>query len=117
VTILPNLPGLGGTAPPPDPANSRYAGAPVITRRLPDGRTVSYRGRRFVPPADRLATLLWHVVEPGDRLDSLAARYYGDSLLWWRIADANDADDPDEMLVPGRRLRITHPEGVDGVPL
>ena len=62
-------------------------------------------------------TAIWHEVTAADRLDTLAAQYYGDSQLWWRIADANDADDPDELLVLGRRIRITHPEGIAGVPL
>jgi nucleoid-associated protein YgaU len=52
-----------------------------------------------------------------DRLDILAATYYGDSQLWWRIADANAVSDPDELSEPGRRLRITHPQGSGGVAL
>jgi nucleoid-associated protein YgaU len=42
----------------------------------------------------------------GERLDQLAQRYYGDPLKYWLICDANDAIFPEELLVPGRVLRI-----------
>ena len=32
-------------------------------------------------------------------------------------ADANGVSDPDELLVPGRRIRITHAQGFGGVAL
>jgi len=97
-----------------DPPTSRYAATPA---RALDGTDVRYRARRLVPQPDRLATLGEHVVVEGDRLDLLAARYLGDPELWWRIADANVCDDPDELTqVVGRRLRIALPEGMPGVP-
>ena len=49
---------------------------------------------------------LRHRVVAGDRLDLLAARYFGDPLQYWRIADANPAPSPDELLEPGRVLII-----------
>lgn len=49
---------------------------------------------------------LSHRVVAGDRLDLLAARYFGDALQYWRIADANPAPSPDELLEPGRVLII-----------
>ncbi len=113
----PPLPASPVAGPPGYPPDSRYAGVATVTRRLPDGRTVTYLRRRFVPPAERLATMHEHVVRATDRLDTLAATYYGDSQLWWRIADAAGVTDPDAALVPGRRIRIPHPEGLPGVPL
>lgn len=47
-----------------------------------------------------------HRVVEGERLDQLAQRYYGDPLLFWLICDANDAIFPEDLLVPGRVLRI-----------
>ena len=99
------------------PPDSRYADVPSVTRTLPDGRTVTYLRARLVPAPDTLDDARVHTVVPLDRLDTLAAVYYGDSQLWWRIADANRALDPDALLVPGTRLRIPHPEGLPGVPL
>jgi len=47
-----------------------------------------------------------HLVVAGERLDHLAQRYYGDPLKYWLICDANDAVFPEELLVPGKVLRI-----------
>ena len=44
-----------------------------------------------------------HLVKDGDSLPSIAYRAYGDATRWRRIAEANDIDDPFD-LVPGRRL-------------
>jgi nucleoid-associated protein YgaU len=46
-----------------------------------------------------------HVLKAGDRLDTLAHRYYGDSDYWWVIAVANRIQDP-FSLRPGTRLRV-----------
>jgi nucleoid-associated protein YgaU len=54
----------------------------------------------------RAEPALQHRVVAGDRLDLLAARYFGDPLQYWRIADANPAGSPDELLEPGRVLVI-----------
>lgn len=117
VSNLPHLPGIAGTAAPGYPPDSRYAQTGTVTRTLPDGRTVTYLRRRFVPDTTALSTLTWHEVTAVDRLDLLAVQYYGDSQLWWMIADANGVSDPDELLVPGRLIRISHPQGFAGVPL
>ena len=90
--------------------NSRYHGLPVASYRLPDGRTVLYLRRRFIPPPGRFPLLQEHQVRQGDRLDLVAARYIGDPLAFWRICDANAAIRPDDLTdTPGRRLRITAP--------
>jgi hypothetical protein len=47
---------------------------------------------------------------PGQRLDELAQRYYGDASLWRLIAEANGIDDP--LSVPaGQVLRIPNRRG------
>lgn len=99
------------------PVTSRYHGLPSATFTLPDGRTVVYLRRRFVPPASRFALLQEHVVTGGERLDNIAAEYLGDPEQFWRLCDANDALRPEELTETiGRRLRITLPEGVPGAP-
>lgn len=45
------------------------------------------------------------VAVPGERLDELAQRYYGDPSLWRLIAEANGIDDP-LHVTPGAVLRI-----------
>jgi len=53
----------------------------------------------------------------GERLDHIAAHYFGDPELFWRICDANRAMRPEELTeTEGRRLLITLPEGVQGTP-
>jgi nucleoid-associated protein YgaU len=96
------------------PPTSRYAAVGTATLTDAAGRTVVYLRRRFVPPADHFALIQEHTVAPGERLDQIAARYLGDPEQFWRICDANNALDPAELTAPGRRLRITLPEGVPG---
>lgn len=99
------------------PPTSRYHGIETATLETSDGRTVIYLKRRFVPPPDRFALLQEHVVVQGDRLDNITARYLGDPEQFWRICDANGAMRPDELTDEiGRRLRITLPEGIPGMP-
>ena len=49
---------------------------------------------RFVFPLD------------GDRFDTLAQKYYGDSNLWWIIAKANNINNGSIGLEPEKRIRI-----------
>lgn len=96
------------------PASSRYAGVAAAAYTGPDGRTVAYLRRRFVPPPTRFSLLLEHRVAPGERLDVITARHLGDPEQFWRLCDANAALHPAELEVEGRALRITLPEGIPG---
>jgi hypothetical protein len=99
------------------PPTSRYAGLETATYELPDGRTVTFLKRRFVPPPEKFSLLREHVVVQGDRLDNVTARHLGDPEQFWRVCDANRALRPDELTEKiGRRLSITLPEGIPGVP-
>lgn len=98
------------------PPSSRYHGVATATRVAPDGRTIVYLRRRFVPPADQFAVLQEHLVVAGDRLDNIAARHLGDPEQFWRLCDANGAIRPNELTeIAGRRIRITLPAGVPGM--
>jgi hypothetical protein len=99
------------------PITSRYYGIDTATLITPAGKTIIYLRRRFVPPPERFALLQEHVVTQGDRLDNITASYLGDPEQFWRVADANRAMHPDELTaIVGRKLRITLPEGIPGVP-
>ena len=101
----------------PFPATSRYFNIETATVETRPGRTVIYLKRRFVPPPERFSLLEEHVVVQGDRLDNITARYLGDPEQFWRVCDANGAMRPDELTEEiGRRLRITLPEGIPGIP-
>jgi|TARA_R100000664_G_C2744061_1_gene132152 nucleoid-associated protein YgaU len=47
---------------------------------------------------------LYVISQEGDRLDNLANQFYGDSSLWWYIANANNLNQIN--LEPGTSLRI-----------
>lgn len=99
------------------PPTSRYHGIETATLETADGKKVIHLKRRLVPPPERFALIQEHVVVQGDRLDNIAARYVGDPEQFWRICDANNAMRPDGLTETiGRRLRITLPEGIPGVP-
>ena len=102
--------------PPAFAPSSRYYGLPTAQLTLPDGRTVVFVTRRFLPPAEHFAVLQTHIVVAGDRLDNLAAQYLGDAEQSWRICDANGAMLPEALVArAGATLDITLPEGVPGV--
>lgn len=93
---------------------SRYFSIPTAEHVMPDGTSVTYVRRRFLPqpspgPHDRGA-----VVREGDRLDTIAARLLGDPLQFWRIADANNAMNPFDLIEPGAVLTIPCVDFGDG---
>lgn len=94
--------------------NSRHAASEIAVLVTPDGARIPYLRRRFIAAPTAFATLGEHLVADGDRLDAIAARHLDDPDGFWRICDANVALDPDELLVLGRRLRLTLPQGVPG---
>ena len=105
----------GALKPTSFPPNSRYQNVGTATLESADGRIIVYLRRRFVPSPEVFAVLEEHSVVQGDRLDNIAAVYFGDPELFWRICDANGAVHPDELTeVVGRRLQITLPEGIPG---
>ena len=94
---------------------SRYASTPTASFQTPDGMRVSYLMRRFVPQSDRFSLLVEHRVQEGERLDQITAHYLGDPEQFWRVCDANDAIDPNELTdTVGQGIRITLPEGLTG---
>lgn len=95
---------------------SRYAALPLAKVEI-DGEVHLYVRRRFLPQPESLSILGEHQVVHGERLDHIAARYFGDPELFWRVCDANRTLRPEELTeTPGRRLAITLPEGVPGLP-
>lgn len=73
-------------------------------KKLNDGRNV-YRSRIYpnIPLKD---SDLYVVSQTGDRLDSIANEYYGNSNLWWIIATANNLHGSDFAVKDGTILRV-----------
>lgn len=96
-------------------ATSRYYGIDVETIAGPQGTTVTYVMRRFLPAVAQMQVIQQYTVVQGDRLDNIAAQYLGDPQLFWRLCDANNAMRPAALThTPGRKLNITMPLGVTG---
>ena len=97
------------------PANSRYRGVALAQTTRADGTPLRYLRRRLVPDPVRFATLRLYAVRQNDRPDAIAAGFFGDPELWWRLADANGVIDPAELTAQiGRQLRITAQEDLPG---
>jgi hypothetical protein len=99
------------------PPNSRYHGVETKELNVDEGITIVYLQRRLIPSPDRFAPLFEHKVKTGERLDNITAQYFGDPEQFWRLCDANNAMDPEELTdATGRRITITLPEGIPGQP-
>jgi hypothetical protein len=97
------------------PANSRYHTIETLQLELPDGDRVVYLKRRFVPAPESLTPIQDHRVVAGDRLDKLAAEFYGDPELFWQICDANRAMQPQDLTaVVGAEIVIGMNTGTSG---
>jgi hypothetical protein len=96
-------------------STSRYYGIETETLTTSGGTTIVYLKRRFVPSPDRFQLLEEHTIVQAERLDNIAAKYLGDPGLFWRLADANAAMRPEDLVqTVGRKLKITLPEGIVG---
>lgn len=114
---LQSLINLGAIPPVTFPTDSRYYNSATLTYTAPNGQSITYLARRFVPQpgAPNYATVAQHTVKSGDRLDLIAATYLGDPLMYWLICDANGAVRPDQLTeTPGTVINITMPQGVPG---
>jgi hypothetical protein len=100
------------------PTDSRYYGSKTLTYITGDGQTIQYLARRIVPQPGppNFATIAQHTVRQGDRLDLIAAKYFGDPIIFWLICDANGAIEPEKLVkTPGTILNITTPQGIPGI--
>ena len=82
--------------------DSRYKSSQ--TKKTFDGKLV-YRPKIYpnIPLRD---DDIYVATETGDRLDTLAYDFYGDSKMWWIIASANNIHDAVFGFEDGTILRI-----------
>ena len=82
---------------------SRYAKSERTEWRRADGA----RADLIAPtPRPARAFIFSVTATDTDRLDSLAAKYYRDPQKQWKIADAADALDPFDAVIPGAPIDI-----------
>jgi nucleoid-associated protein YgaU len=83
---------------------SRYVRTELFSPINIDGKAPRVLARRSVPATPGV---LVYVAVEGERLDHLAARFYGDATKYWLILDANpEILNPFELLRPGKPIRI-----------
>jgi len=99
------------------PPTSRYHLVGTAHHTTPTGDEVMYLRRRFVPPPERFHILHEHTVVEGERHDTLGEQLLGDPEQFWRLCDSNGVLKPEDLTeTPGRRIRVTLPEGIPGTP-
>jgi hypothetical protein len=92
-------------------SRSRYYILEIATYQTEDGKSIAYKRRRFLPKGADLPLLTETKVEQSDRLDLIANRTIGDSEQFWRICDASDAMNPDDLTAEtGKWLRVPLPQ-------
>ena len=82
-----------------------------VNSRLGMSELISYEGIEFwdtvvLPEIPHNDEDIEHEVQEGERIDTIAQKYYGDSVLWWYIAIASEKELFPVELSPGDRLRI-----------
>ena len=65
-----------------------------------------YRSTVKYPMIDKKSNDIYIIGRQGDRLDSLAYKYYDNSRLWWIIARANNIGKGDLTVPIGTQIRI-----------
>jgi hypothetical protein len=94
-----------------DDPNSRYSSTGTALLTLPDGRTVAYRLRRFLPQGKSLPVLAEVRAARDERLDLFTHRTIGDPEQFWQVCDANDAMRPEDLTAgESRSLRVSMPQ-------
>jgi hypothetical protein len=89
------------------PQTSRYHTTGTAVHTAADGTPQPYLLRRFPPQPARLATIGSYTAAAPDRRDLAAATALGRAELWWQLADAAGASDPDSVVAePGTRVRL-----------
>ena len=82
---------------------NRYKNIPKIKS---DGK-LCYKTSRY-PEVPLSENDIYVITSRGDRFDTLAQQYYGDSSLWWTISIANNDKLNQSTLIipPGIQIRI-----------
>ena len=89
----------------------------VKNSRLQFGNLVDIGGIEFwdllvLPPVPESESDIEYTVKGGDRIDLIANKFYGDPILWFVIAVANDMELLPVHLNLGDTIRIPDPRGL-----
>lgn len=73
---------------------------------LRNSENTSYKRNVIFPTIPASSSDIYVIATAGDRFDTLALEYYGDSTLWWIIAGINKGKKDSLAVKPGVQLRI-----------
>ena len=98
----------------PSPQTPPIASSPAISQMPPDSRTTSdepqntkYETRSTSNEQQTTNSQRIHIVQKGDTLSSISAKYYGSARQWRKIVNANRDNLPaPNRLIPGVKLII-----------
>lgn len=76
----------------------------VTTLKTEGGKR--YKSNPIYPSVPKSIDDFYIVSSVGDRYDTLALKFYGDSKLWWIIASANNMTKASLVTEPGVQIRI-----------
>lgn len=86
---------------------NRYANCKRLGYTEPDGRSVQYYARRFLPQPETYPARGYAQSQLDERTDILAWRSLQNPLLFWQIADANGVLAAHELVaLPGTMIKI-----------
>ena len=92
-------------------SKSRYYSKETGKYTNSDGQEITYVKRRFLPQGEDRPLLVETTVNAIDRLDLITSRTIGDPQQFWRVADANNAMNPFDLVSePGKTIRIAIPQ-------
>ena len=85
----------------------RYNETPIV--KNDEGKR--YYVNSIYPDIPKSENDTYLITTGGDRYDTLAQQFYGDSSLWWIIASANTSKTDGLIVKPGVQLRVpTNPQ-------
>ena len=88
-------------------ANTIIKSIKTVKSKNGQGNNITYLKRRFVPQPERFSLLYKHTVLQDERLDNLSNQYYNDPEQYWKICDANEVLQPDELTwESGNKIQI-----------
>lgn len=81
---------------------NRYKNTPIYATN----EGILYNRNLIFPQIPESSLDTYVITTAGDRFDTLALTYYGDSTLWWIIAGANNGKKDSLAVKPGVQIRI-----------
>lgn len=86
---------------------SRYEGAPTFS--VNDGIRGPINAVYAAYTVTIPGSFTLYAVQPGDRWDKIAHRFYGNPTLWWKVADLNPELFDPRAIRPGVIIRVPNP--------